>query len=134
MFESLDAKFDTQKTLPVVQERVVAYVPEPTLENDADFSRKAIRDMVERGTQAIDGILHIAESSEHPRAYEVAAQLIKVVSDTAKDLLTLQKIKKDVEGVKRTPIGTQNNLFVGSTNELLKALKKQKMELDEPSI
>ena len=134
MFESLDAKFDTQKTLPVVQERVVAYVPEPTLENDADFSRKAIRDMVERGTQAIDGILHIAESSEHPRAYEVAAQMIKVVSDTAKDLLTLQKIKKDVEGVKRTPIGTQNNLFVGSTNELLKALKKQKMELDEPSI
>ena len=83
---------------------------------------------------AVEEILRIAVVSEHPRAYEVAAQLIKTITDSSKDLLALQKIKKDVEGVKRAPIGTQNNLFVGSTNELLRALKKQQQEIDESNV
>ncbi len=71
----------------------------------------------------VDGILHIAKNSDHPRAYEVAGQLIKTVSDAAKDLLEVQKRKKDIEKEDKPKIQTQNNLFVGSTHELLKAMK-----------
>ena len=94
------------------------------MEDDAAHARETLRNLIDKGNEAIDGILHIAKNSDHPRAYEVAGQLIKTVSDTAKDLLEVQKRKKDLEKEDKPKIQTQNNLFVGSTHELLKAMKQ----------
>jgi hypothetical protein len=118
-FDNLNDKFNVTKT----EEEVTAIVPIP-LEDDAAHARETLRNLIDKGNEAIDGILHIAKNSDHPRAYEVAGQLIKTVSDTAKDLLEVQKRKKDLEKEDKPKIQTQNNLFVGSTHELLKAMKQ----------
>ena len=133
MFENLDAKFDVDPTTPPKITAVAAIdvtVEDPALVSDEELSRKALRDMIEKGQTAVDGALNIATNSESARAYEVLAQMIKTVSDSSKDLLLLQKIKKDI-GKKEKSEGprTQNNLFVGSTTELMKAMKKTALEI-----
>ena len=90
--------------------------------------------MVERGQDAIVGILDIARESEHPRAYEVAATMIKNLSDSNKDLLDLQKKKKDLSPNNGNIVGNTKNMnidkavFVGSTTELVKFLKNKQEE------
>ena len=119
-FDNLDEKFQVvSTTLDEVEEKT-----SPVIEDDAQHARETLRNLIDKGNEAIDGILHIAKNSDHPRAYEVAGQLIKTVSDTAKDLLEVQKRKKELEKTDKPKIQTQNNLFVGSTHELLKAMKK----------
>jgi hypothetical protein len=119
-FENLDEKFEVISTTPEAVEKKTS----PVIEDDAQHARETLRNLIDKGNEAIDGILHIAKNSDHPRAYEVAGQLIKTVSDTAKDLLEVQKRKKDLEKEDKPKIQTQNNLFVGSTHELLKAMKR----------
>ena len=89
--------------------------------------------MLDKGNDAIDGILALAKEGEHPRAYEVAGQLIKTVADVSKDLLELQEKLKKIKDVPNTgPKSVTNALFVGSTTELQKLLKgKKKMDEDE---
>lgn len=118
-FDNLNDKFNVMKT----EEETTAIAPVP-LDDDAAHARETLRNLIDKGNEAIDGILHIAKNSDHPRAYEVAGQLIKTVSDTAKDLLEVQKRKKDLEKEDKPKIQTQNNLFVGSTHDLLKAMKQ----------
>lgn len=118
-FDNLNDKFNVMKT----EEETTAIVP-VSLDDDAAHARETLRNLIDKGNEAIDGILHIAKNSDHPRAYEVAGQLIKTVSDTAKDLLEVQKRKKDLEKEDKPKIQTQNNLFVGSTHDLLKAMKQ----------
>jgi hypothetical protein len=118
-FDNLNDKFNVTK----IEDETSVIVPVP-LEDDAAHARETLRNLIDKGNEAIDGILHIAKNSDHPRAYEVAGQLIKTVSDTAKDLLEVQKRKKDLEKEDKPKIQTQNNLFVGSTHELLKAMKQ----------
>ena len=118
-FDNLNNKFNVTK----IEDETTVIVPVP-LEDDAAHARETLRNLIDKGNEAIDGILHIAKNSDHPRAYEVAGQLIKTVSDTAKDLLEVQKRKKDLEKEDKPKIQTQNNLFVGSTHELLKAMKQ----------
>ena len=118
-FDNLNDKFNVMKT----EEETTAIVSVP-LDDDAAHARETLRNLIDKGNEAIDGILHIAKNSDHPRAYEVAGQLIKTVSDTAKDLLEVQKRKKDLEKEDKPKIQTQNNLFVGSTHDLLKAMKQ----------
>lgn len=120
MFENLDEKFEVVSTTPQAIEKF----EKTPVDDDADHARETLRTLIDKGNEAIDGILHIAKNSDHPRAYEVAGQLIKTVSDTAKDLLEVQKRKKDLEKEDKPKIQTQNNLFVGSTHELLKAMKQ----------
>lgn len=120
MFEHLDEKFDVTPTMEAPPEKLDKVVAE----DDATHARETLRNLIDKGNEAIEGILHIAKNSDHPRAYEVAGQLIKTVSDTAKDLLEVQKRKKDLEKDEKPKIQTQNNLFVGSTHELLKAMKQ----------
>ena len=80
-----------------------------------------------KGQEAVDGILDVARSSDHPRAYEVAGQLIKNVGDVADKLIDLQKKMKDLDAEeKKITQNTTNALFVGSTAELQKLLKQQK--------
>jgi hypothetical protein len=96
---------------------------------DSDFEtgRENLYKLLDKGNDAIDGILALAKEGEHPRAYEVAGQLIKTVADVSKDLLELQeKLKKIKEVPKTGPKSVTNALFVGSTTELQKLLKEKK--------
>ena len=96
-------------------------------EYDYLLARDTMRKLLMKSEDTLDEMITIAKNSEHPRSFEVAGQLIKTVSEVAKDLLTLQKQLKDIEQVdkKTAAIGNQtNNVFVGSTEELLKLLKK----------
>ena len=93
---------------------------------DYEYTRGNLYSIIEKGQEAINGILELAQESEMPRAYEVAGQLIKSVSDATDKLMDLQKKLKDVnEEDKKGPTTVNNALFVGSTAELSKLLKSQ---------
>tara|TARA_B110001452_G_C14996300_1_gene348297 strand:+ start:129 stop:545 length:417 start_codon:yes stop_codon:yes gene_type:complete len=96
---------------------------------DIDFEtgRKNLYNLLDKGNEAIDGILSLAKEGEHPRAYEVAGQLIKTVSEVSQNLLDLQdKLKKIKDIPDKGPKNVTNALFVGSTTELQKMLKEKK--------
>ena len=94
---------------------------------DYETTRAQLHNLVMKGQEAVDGILDVARSSDHPRAYEVAGQLIKNVGDVADKLIDLQKKMKDLYAEeKKITQNTTNALFVGSTAELQKLLKQQK--------
>ena len=91
--------------------------------NDYKYSREIFYNLVERGQDAIEGILDIAKESEHPRVYEVAGQLIKTVGETTEKLIDLQAKMKELDKDNSMPDKVQNNLFVGSSAELQKLLR-----------
>ena len=96
-------------------------------EIDFDTGRENLYKMLDKGNDAIDGILALAKEGEHPRAYEVAGQLIKTVADVSKDLMAMQEKLKKLKEVSNTgPKSVTNALFVGSTTELTKLLKEKK--------
>jgi capsule polysaccharide export protein KpsE/RkpR len=94
---------------------------------DYEYTRGNLYSLIEKGQEAINGILELAQESEMPRAYEVAGQLIKNVADATDKLMDLQKKLKEVEEEKQAkgPTNVTNALFVGSTAELAKILKQQ---------
>ena len=96
------------------------------VEKDYKYTRGQLYSLIEKGQEAINGIMEVAGESASPRAYEVAGQLIKSVADTTDKLMDLQKKVKEVEedANKTTNNVTNNALFVGSTSELSKMLKK----------
>ena len=96
------------------------------VEKDYEYSRANLYSIIEKGQEAINGIMEVAGESASPRAYEVAGQLIKSVADTTDKLMDLQKKVKDVneDNPSKTNNVTNNALFVGSTSELSKMLKK----------
>ena len=95
------------------------------IKKDYDYSRGQLYDVIEKGQEALSGILDVANNTDHPRAYEVAGQLVKSVSDATEKLMALQQKMQDLEeGPKSKQKVTNNNaLFVGSTAELAKMLK-----------
>ena len=96
------------------------------IETDYRYARENLYGLVERGQDAIEGILQLSKETEHRRAYEVAGQLIKTVGETAEKLIYLQQKLKKLEDEEQK-VGTQHNhLYVGSTSELQKFLKKNK--------
>ena len=96
----------------------------PDVDNDYKYSRENYYNLIERGQEAIDGILDVAREGQHPRAYEVAGALIKNVADTVDKLQDLQKKLKDLKELPKTASANiKNALFVGSTAELQKMLK-----------
>ena len=97
------------------------------VEKDYEYTRGNLYSIIEKGQEAINGILELAQESEMPRAYEVAGQLIKSVADATDKLMDLQKKLKDVneENESKGPTTVNNALFVGSTAELQKLLKGQ---------
>ena len=103
---------------------------EPDIETDYNYSRAQLYSLVEKGQEAVDGALDVSQQSDSARAYEVAGQLIKHVADTADKLIDLQKKMKDIDedGPKAQTNVTNNSLFVGSTSELQKMLKKSMKE------
>ena len=100
---------------------------------DYEYTRGNLYSIIEKGQEAINGILELAQDSEMPRAYEVAGQLIKSVTDATDKLMDLQKKLKDVEedNVQKGPNTVNNALFVGSTAELAKLLKNGVKDQDK---
>ena len=99
------------------------------VDDDAEFARCNIRSLIEKGNKAMDELLLVANASEHPRAYEVAAGLIKNLADLNKDLLEIQKRRKDLspqEAASVKNVNVDKAVFVGSTAELVKLLKTNK--------
>jgi hypothetical protein len=113
---------------PIGSTELLPATPVTKVDDDADFARENIRTLIEKGNLAVDGILHVAKESEHPRAYEVAANLIKNLSDLNKDLMEIQKRKKDLapQSQRGGDINVDKAVFVGSTTELVKFLKNNK--------
>ena len=100
---------------------------EKDINTDYDYSRESYYSLIEKGQEAIQGILDIAKEGQHPRAYEVAGQLIGQVGQTVDKLQDLQKKLKDLKEVpNKTNANIKNALFVGSTTELQKMIKKNK--------
>lgn len=101
------------------------------IKKDYDYTRGNLYSLIEKGQEAINGILELAQESEMPRAYEVAGQLIKNVADATDKLMDLQKKLRDIEEEKpKGPTTVNNALFVGSTAELAKLLKQQTQNED----
>ena len=111
-----------EKNLPIVSSN------DQDKGNDYKYSREIFYGLVERGQDAIEGILDIAKESEHPRVYEVAGQLIKTVGETTEKLIDLQAKMKELDKDNNMPDKVQNNLFVGSSAELQKLLRNNAQE------
>jgi hypothetical protein len=97
---------------------------------DANYSRANYYNLIEKGNEALDGILEVAKESQHPRAYEVAANMIKNLSDVTEKLMILQKQQKELKPKEEQQAGPTNinvdkAVFVGSTAELLRQLKNE---------
>ena len=102
--------------------------PVNIIDDDAEFARQNIRGLIEKGNDAIEGILNVAKASDHPRAYEVAANMLKHLTDMNKDLMEIQKRKNDLKPKESSPtngITVDKAVFVGSTKELVKLLKSK---------
>ena len=124
--EVLDKK-EEKNPLEIVNEKPAVVVPQADVDTDFDTGRGELYKLLEKGNEAIDGILSLAKEGEHPRAYEVAGQLIKTVADMSKDLMAMQEKLKKLKEVPNTgPTSVTNALFVGSTTELTKLLKEKK--------
>ena len=132
-FDKLDDAFNVAtevvtESLPVKVEREKPdRLTKDDIEKDYEYTRGNLYSIIEKGQEAINGILELAQESEMPRAYEVAGQLIKSVSDATDKLMDLQKKLKDVEEEKvaKGPSNVTNALFVGSTADLAKLIKKE---------
>ena len=127
--QKLDELLEITETLPAKKEtKVIIPRPKDSEDVSADYkySRENFYNLVERGQDAIDGILELAKESDHTRTYEVAGQLIKNVGEVTEKLLDLQdKMKKLKEVPNNAPKNVTNALYVGSTAELQKMLKKK---------
>lgn len=100
--------------------------PSEQVDDDFEYARGNLIAVIEKGQEALSGVVDVAGMSQHPRAYEVVATLVKAVSDANKDLLELQKRKRDLKGEDGSaPTTVNNNLFVGSTAELQQLIKKK---------
>ena len=100
------------------------------IQNDYEYARSNLYSVIEKGSYALDSLLELAKASEHPRAFEVVGQLTKTLVDANKDLLAIQKqvkeLKKEEQQQESGNGGTvNNNLFVGSTADLLKMIKDE---------
>ena len=127
--EALDIEpIEVTEFAPVMQPVTVS-VDDSPVDDDAEFARSNIRNLIQKGNVAMDQLLHVAKESEHPRAYEVAAGLIKNLSELNKDLLEIQKRRKDLSPQESSSVKNVNvdkAVFVGSTAELVKLLKTTK--------
>ena len=118
-----------EKNLPEIkQNRPITL--DKDVKDDYEFSRKTYKDLIYSGTRSMDVLSELAIESEHPRAFEVLSQTIKNIRDVTKNLMDLQKAKKDLTQEEREEAKkvTNNNVFVGSTTDL------QRMLLDKDNV
>lgn len=129
----MDKEFDAIDKALDVKAEMVETIKEPKLvkvdedpDKDYEYSRAQLYNLIEKGQEAVSGILELAQDSQHPRAFEVAGQLIKSVGDVTDKLLDLQKKMKDLEKPQggQAPKTVNNTMFIGSTADLQKMLKQ----------
>jgi len=135
-FEKLNETFDIERTpeetsLSVPSEVLLAkneiIAADNDITKDYEYTRGNLYSLIEKGQEAINGILDLAQQTDAPRAYEVAGQLIKNVADATDKLLDLQKKLRDIDETKiKGPTTVNNALYVGSTSDLLKLIKQSK--------
>jgi hypothetical protein len=130
-FTELEKTFDVASEVVADVKKVGIQKPpvdrdKTDIRNDYEYTRGNLYSIIEKGQEAINGILELDQESDMPRAYEVAGQLVKSVSDATDKLMDLQKKLKDVEEetVQKGPSTVNNSLFVGSTADLAKMLKE----------
>jgi hypothetical protein len=129
-YEDIDKALNIESSIVEVEKSAekIDIVPSKSddIRKDYEYTRANLYSLIEKGQEAINGIMELAGEGGSPRAYEVAGQLIKSVADTTDKLIDLQKKLKDVEEdtVKSPSSVTNNALFVGSTSELSKILKQ----------
>lgn len=110
--------------VPIEEPRQQNIVTHNNAKADFDYSRINYYNLIERGNEALDGIMQVAKESQHPRAYEVAGNMLKNLSDMTDKLLQLQHQMKQLEGQKQeTNVTVEKAVFVGSTADLLKKIK-----------
>tara|TARA_B100001250_G_C19681646_1_gene736125 strand:- start:63 stop:473 length:411 start_codon:yes stop_codon:yes gene_type:complete len=129
-YDGIEEALDVETSIVPKTDGKMDIVPTSTkdqLKKDYEYTRGNLYSLIEKGQEAVDGILEVAQSSDQPRAYEVAGQLIKHVGDVADKLVDLQKKVTDIESPKggTTKEVTNNTMFVGSTAELAKFLKQK---------
>ena len=127
-FDKLDKTFNVDSAIEEVENtttEIKKLSDNKDLQNDYEYSRGQLYNLVEKGQEAINGILDVAQNSDHPRAYEVAGNLIKNVAYITDKLVDLQGKMKDINQEKiKTTNNVTNAMFVGSTSELQKMLKE----------
>jgi hypothetical protein len=131
-YDGIESALDVQADIVPVSKPIPKKKPERVIDidhdvkKDYDYTRGQLYDVIEKGQEALSGILDVANNTDHPRAYEVAGQLVKSVSDATEKLMALQQKMQDLEeGPKSKQKVTNNNaLFVGSTAELSKLIKQ----------
>ena len=137
MSNELDKAFDIVESVSEVTPKPEVTKPPKKVEaidqvqDDYEYARGNLYALVDKGQEAGNGALDLAMSSDHPRAYEVAGQLIKHVGDVADKLMALQKDKKAVKEESAKKVVTNNSLFVGSTADLQKMLKNASKKTDK---
>jgi len=129
-FESIDAALNTESSIVEVEPnspKIQLIKPTPDdVQKDYEYSRAQYYSIIEKGQETLNGIMELAAETASPRAYEVAGQILKSVSDAADKLIDLQKKMRVIEdeNIKTTNNVTNNAVFVGSTSELQKLLKQ----------
>ena len=130
--KALDVETEVLNTNEKSEKSPIQKVDGDEISKDYEYSRGNLYSLIEKGQEAVDGILELAQESDSARAYEVAATTIKAVADTTDKLIDLQQKMKDLEqDPNKGPTNVTNALFVGSTAELSKLIKKQKNENDK---
>ena len=136
MEDIFDIEVESTDIEPVEESKPSKPVPKKEDKDDQvkdyEYSRAQLYNLIDKGQEALNGALEVAQESGHPRAYEVAVNAMKQVADTTDKLIDLQKKMKDLEApTKKQTNNTTNNLFVGSTADLQKMLKQINKKEDE---
>ena len=126
--KNLSEIFEIEPTEKIVEEVPVVISINNDVETDFNIARTNINSLLQKGNIAVDNLLNVAKETEHPRAYEVAANLIKTLADLNKDLLDIQKKRKELNNNQPTSEKTviDKAVFIGSTTEMVKLIRSSK--------
>ena len=122
----IEGEYESKDLPAIPQKKVSSDIKQ--IETDTDYVRGNLYDMIERGTRSMDELMAIADQSQHPRAYEVISTMMKTLVDTNRELLDMHEKKRKLLGnepEKKQAETVNNNLFVGSTKDLLEMIRKQ---------
>lgn len=131
--KALDVRFEPSTEIETKKEafKKIKRDREEILVNDFNHARDNIKELIETGKQAVDGIMKVAIESDSPRAYEVASLLIKTISELNKDLMVVHEKSENIQKEKVTNI-TNNSIYVGSTTDLQNLINKARSNKKEP--
>jgi hypothetical protein len=131
--KALDVRFEPTSEIQAKREafKHIKRDREEVLANDFNHARDNIKELIETGKQAVDGIMKVAIESDSPRAYEVASLLIKTISELNKDLMVVHEKSENIQKEKVTNI-TNNSIYVGSTTDLQNLINKARSNQKEP--